>query len=146
MNSPALSLALLDDARPPTFLCVSETPVAAGFPSPATDYLEERIDLTRELVRNPSATFLARVRGESMRDAGLGPGDLILVDRSRCPRSGSLVLAWVDGGFTVKRLQLRDGKPLLQAANPAYPDIELHEDDGSQVWGVVSHIIKTCNV
>lgn len=144
MNASTLSLGLLNPAPSTSLLVVAANPVPAGFPSPATDYLEERIDLTRELVKNPASTFLARVRGESMRDAGLADGDLILIDRSRPPVSGALVLAWADGGFTVKRLVLRQGQGFLQAANPDFPDLELHEDDGSRLWGVVTHIIKVC--
>ncbi len=143
MHPSPLSLASLAEPSASASLAFAPSPVAAGFPSPATDYLEERIDLTRELIRNPTSTFLARVRGESMRDAGLGNGDLVLIDRSLRPRSGSLVLAWVDGGFTVKHLHLREGRALLRAANPDFPDIELHEDDDARVWGVVTHIIKS---
>jgi len=144
MSLEMLSLYFPEDAPPCPPLVMAAVPVPAGFPSPATDYLEERIDLNRELVRNPAATFLARVRGQSMRDAGLEDGDLILIDRSRRPASGSLVLAWVDGGFTVKRLRLLGERVCLQAANPDYPDFELREDDGSQIWGVVTHMIKSC--
>lgn len=118
--------------------------VAAGFPSPAEDYLEERIDLNRELVRNPTTTFLARVQGESMRDAGLSDGDLIVIDRSLDPASGSMVLAWVDGGFTVKRLWMEGGAVWLRAANPAYPDFQLQEDADTRLWGVVTHVVKRC--
>lgn len=143
MSTPALSLHTLDPVPPPGAVPRSEAPVSAGFPSPAEDYLEDRIDLNRELVRNPTATFLARVRGDSMRDAGLADGDLILIDRSRHPRSGSTVLAWVDGGFTVKTLSFPGGLPVLRAANPAYPDLPLHEDGDDRVWGVVTHVVKS---
>jgi DNA polymerase V len=115
--------------------------VPAGFPSPADDYLEDRIDLTRELVRNPTSTFLARVRGESMRDAGLVDGDLILIDRSRTPKAGSMVLAWVDGGFTVKFFHPTPQGCLLRAANPDFPDLQIHEEEDACIWGVVTHVI-----
>ncbi len=118
-----------------------ETLLPAGFPSPADDYLEDRIDLNRELVQNPTSTFLARVRGDSMRDANLQDGDLILIDRSQVPRSGSMVLAWLDGGFTVKHLVLKKDRALLRAANPAYPDLELNEEEDNRIWGVVTHVI-----
>jgi len=144
MPIPALSLYLIDDTAPPAVLPRSGTAVPAGFPSPAEDYLEDRVDLTRELVRNPASTFLARVRGDSMRDAGLADGDLIVIDRSRAPRSGSMVLAWVDGGFTVKYLQLDRGVVRLCAANPDFPDIEVGEEDDARVWGVVTHVIHDC--
>ena len=141
MTSPALSLFYVDDAAPPAPLNRIDPPLAAGFPSPADDYLEDRIDLTRELVRNPTSTFLARVRGESMVDAGLRDGDLVLIDRSLSPRPGSMVLAWVDDGFTVKTLHRRDGRFWLRAANPAFPDLELHPEDNPHIWGVVTHVI-----
>jgi len=142
MHTPALSLHLIDDTAPSAVLHRADSLVSAGFPSPADDYLEDRIDLTRELIQNPTSTFLARVRGESMRDAGLGDGDLILIDRSRTPHSGSMVLAWVDGGFTVKFLSLRNGTCLLKAANPDYPDLEVGEDSDHHIWGVVTHVIR----
>lgn len=141
MHTPALSLYLLDPSAPSASLNRIQAPLAAGFPSPADDYLEERIDLNRELIQNPTSTFLARVRGESMRDAGLRDGDLVLIDRSRSPRSGSMVLAWVDGGFTVKYLTLQADRALLRAANPDFPDLEFHEDEDAHIWGVVTYII-----
>lgn len=143
MQFDGLSFFEPEAAAPVETVALAGAAVAAGFPSPATDYLEERIDLNRELVRNPTASFLARVRGESMRDAGLDDGDLILIDRSRRPVSGSMVLAWVDGGFTVKTLVLTEGRALLRAAHPGYPDLALSEEDGSQIWGVVTHMIRT---
>lgn len=141
MKTPALSLYMINDpvADPPVRWMEALLP--AGFPSPADDYLEDRIDLNRELVRNPTSTFLARVRGDSMRDAGLQDGDLILIDRSRVPQSGSMVLAWVDGGFTVKHLILRPDGALLRAANPDFPDLPLTEEEDNRVWGVVTHVI-----
>lgn len=145
MQTPALSLYMIDDPAPVPSLRRMETLLSAGFPSPADDYLEDRIDLNRELVPNPTSTFLARVRGDSMRDAGLQDGDLILIDRSRTPHSGSMILAWVDGGFTVKHLHLQQGRCLLRAANPAYRDLEMTEEDGSRIWGVVTHVISKKN-
>ncbi|MCH8514214.1 MAG: translesion error-prone DNA polymerase V autoproteolytic subunit [Kiritimatiellae bacterium] len=144
MQHAAISLSTLDPHPPPASFPRAEVPVNAGFPSPAEDYLEERIDLNRELVRNPTATFLARVRGASMRDAGLEEGDLVLIDRSRTPRNGSMVLAWVDGGFTVKTLRFQSGRVWLSPANPAFPDMELCEEEEARIWGVVTHVVKCC--
>ena len=141
MNTPTLSLYLINDAIAPPTLQRIDTLLPAGFPSPADDYLEDRIDLNRELVKNPTSTFLARVRGDSMCDANLQNGDLILIDRSQVPRSGSMVLAWIDGGFTVKHLVLKQDSALLRAANPAYPDLELNEEEDNRIWGVVTHVI-----
>lgn len=141
MHTAALSLHLLDPQISAASVNRIPCPLAAGFPSPADDYLEDRVDLNRELVRNPAATFLARVRGDSMRDAGLQDGDLILIDRSRSPRAGSMVLAWMEDGFTVKHLALRGDRAFLRAANPDFPDLEYREDGGTHIWGVVTHII-----
>ncbi|MCC5844294.1 MAG: translesion error-prone DNA polymerase V autoproteolytic subunit [Verrucomicrobia bacterium] len=117
--------------------------VPAGFPSPAQDYLEERIDLNQALIRNPAATFLARIAGESMRDLGMYDGDLIVVDRSLTPRPGDVVLAWVQGGFTVKGFQVRNRRAFLVPAHPEYPELELLEDAGDGIWGVVTHVIRS---
>jgi len=84
--------------------------VEAGFPSPADDHLERGIDLNEELVRNPAATFYVRVKGESMRDAGIHPGDLLMIDRSVTPVDRQIVVAMIDGEFTVKRFRNRNGK------------------------------------
>lgn len=116
--------------------------VPAGFPSPALDYLDDRIDLTRELIRHPAATFLMRVQGDSMRDARIADGDLLVIDRSVPPTPGAVVIAALDGGFTVKRLaRLADGRLALCAANPAYAPIV--PGDGGEVvcWGVVTYVI-----
>ncbi|MDF3128158.1 translesion error-prone DNA polymerase V autoproteolytic subunit [Kiritimatiellaeota bacterium B1221] len=141
MKTPALSLYLIDDPVAVPSLRRMDALLPAGFPSPADDYLEDRIDLNRELVQNPTSTFLARVRGDSMRDAHLQDGDLILIDRSQVPGSGSMVLAWIDGGFTVKHLILQKDRALLRAANPDYPDLELNEEEDNRIWGVVTHVI-----
>lgn len=143
-TTPALTLFLHDDTAPPSMVASVTSLVPAGFPSPADDYLEDRIDLGRELIQNPTSTFLARVRGESMRDAGLLDGDLILIDRSRNPHPGSMVLAWVDGGFTVKFLHPHPEGFLLRAANASYPDLVVREEEDARVWGVVTHVIHSC--
>ncbi len=143
-TSPSLSLFLHDDTASPSLVSAVNAQIPAGFPSPADDYLEDRIDLGRELITNPTSTFLARVRGESMRDAGLQDGDLILIDRSRHPHPGSMILAWVDGGFTVKFLQPHPEGCLLRAANPSCPDIVIREEEDARVWGVVTYVIHSC--
>ena len=116
--------------------------VRAGFPSPAADFGETRIDLVQELISHPQATFLLRVRGLSMVDAGLGDNDIIVVDRAVKPTNGHIVVAVVDGDFTVKYLQLRAGRMKLKAANPTFPDIIPKEGQTVEVWGVVTACIK----
>jgi len=112
-----------------------------GFPSPAEDYLEGSLDLNRHLLRHPAATFYFRVTGDSMRDAGIHSGDLLVVDRSLEPRDGSVVVAVVGGDFTVKRLRLKGGRPRLEAENPAHPPLDLPDPSDFKVWGVVTYCI-----
>lgn len=123
-------------------LRLADASVRAGFPSPAADFGETRIDLMAELIKHPQATFLLRVRGLSMIDDGLGDGDTIIVDKAIKPANGHIVVAVVDGEFTVKRLQMRAGHMKLKAANPTYPDITPKEGQTVEVWGVVTACIK----
>ena len=115
--------------------------VAAGFPSPADDYVEVGIDLNEQLIRHPTSTFFLRVSGESMLGAGIHHGDLLVVDRSLDPRPGRVVVAVLNGEFTLKRLVQHQGRLRLEAANPAYPPLELHGRGDVQIWGVAIHVI-----
>lgn len=115
--------------------------VSAGFPSPASDYIDQRLDLNQYLGMHSEATFFLRVQGDSMQGAGIFDGDLLIVDRSVQAKSGHVVIAVVDGEFTVKRLQRRAGVTWLKAENPAYPSIEFKEGQELEIWGVVSHVI-----
>ena len=115
--------------------------VEAGFPSPADDHLERGIDLNEELIRNPAATFLIRVQGESMRDAGIHSGDTLIVDKSVTPYDRQIVVAMIDGEFTVKRFRKRNGKIFLEAENPAFDPIEVGENQELTIWGSVPYII-----
>ena len=115
--------------------------VPAGFPSPAQDHQVDRIDLMRQLVRHPQATFFIRVSGDSMREAGILNGSVVLVDRAIKPVHGHIVIAVVDGDFTCKRLYSRGGRMRLKSENPTYPDIVPKEGQTVEVWGVVvAHI------
>lgn len=114
--------------------------VAAGFPSPADDYHDGVIDLNRHLVAHPAATFVVRVAGWSMRDAGIYPGDELIVDKSYDAHDGDVVVVVVDGEFTVKRLRLTAQGVVLQAENPDYPHIIPGERDW-MVWGVVTCVL-----
>ena len=118
--------------------------VRAGFPSPATDYEEEAIDLNKTLIRHREATFFARVKGDSMIGAGYMPGDLLVVDRSLEPQSGDVVVAYVDGGFTIKELDLSQraqGVVWLRPHNDAYEPIRVTPEQTSIIWGVVTYCI-----
>ena len=115
--------------------------IAAGFPSPADDHLERRIDLNAHLVRRPGSTFFLRVEGDSMRGAGILDGDLIAVDRSARPAEGAVVVAAVRGELTVKRLARGRAGWELRAENPGYPPIPV-PDDGIAVWGAVVAVVR----
>lgn len=116
--------------------------VSAGFPSPADDYLEEQIDLNKELIKNPISTFLARIKGDSMIEDGIDDGDIAIIDRSLPFAHGLRVLAYVDNGFTIKRLNTQNGQILLEPSNSKYCPIEIAADDAAQIWGVVIWVIK----
>ena len=114
----------------------------AGFPSPAQGEYADTIDLNRALITNPAATFCARVIGNSMVDAGINEGDLLIIDRSLSPHNGNIAVCFIDGDFTVKRLSVRDDGVYLTPANSSFPELKVGEDSNFQIWGVVSHIIK----
>jgi len=116
-------------------------PVRAGFPSPAEDYIEGRLDLNTHLVKHPAATFFVRVAGDSMIDAGIHPGDILIVDRSLEPADKKVVIAIVDGDLTVKRIRMKDGKVFLAPENGNYPNIQLEGDMNVEIWGVVTNVI-----
>jgi DNA polymerase V len=115
--------------------------VPAGFPSPAADYQENKLDLNEHLIKNPPATFFVRVAGDSMKDAGIHPNDLLVVDRSVEPRDKSVVIAVINGEYTVKRLRINRGKICLQAENDNFPGFQITEDCEFEVWGVVTSVI-----
>lgn len=116
--------------------------VRAGFPSPAADFAQERIDLIKQLIVHPQATFLMRVRGDSMHRFGIFDNDVLVVDRAIPPRHLHIVVAVVDGDFTCKQLYQLRGKLKLCAGNPTYPDIIPREGQTIEVWGVVTSSIK----
>ncbi|MDD2810239.1 LexA family transcriptional regulator [Rhodoferax sp.] len=125
-----------------TWVNVLPCRVAAGFPSPAEDHAVQRVDLMAQLIKHPQATFLLRVRGESMKDAGIFDNDVVLVDRAIAPRSGHVVIAMVDGEFVCKTLWQRAGRMKLKAANVTYPDINPADGQTVEIWGVVVAAIK----
>jgi DNA polymerase V len=103
--------------------------------------MERGIDLNEELIRNPAATFLVRVKGESMRDAGIHAGDVLIVDKSLTPTDRKIVVAMIDGNFTVKRFRKTNGRIFLEAANSSFEPIEVTEGQELTIFGVVSYII-----
>lgn len=116
--------------------------VSAGFPSPADDYSEARLDLNKELISNESATFYARVKGDSMTLAGISDGDLLVIDKSKTPLNGSIVVCLIDGEFTVKRLQKRSNQFYLVPENTSYQPIQIKPENDVRIWGVVTYTIK----
>ncbi|UUO09415.1 translesion error-prone DNA polymerase V autoproteolytic subunit [Alcaligenes faecalis] len=116
--------------------------VQCGFPSPAEDHTQKRLDLNELLIHQPDATFFMRVRGPSMRDAGIDDGDYVVIDRSLEAKHGNVVLAVIDGEFTIKRLFRRAGRVKLQAANATFTDIEFRDGQELIVWGVVTWTLK----
>jgi DNA polymerase V len=118
-----------------------EGPVKAGFPSPAMDYMEERISLDKELIKHPLSTFIVESSGDSMINAFIPPRAKLLVDRSLTPKNGDIVVAAVNGEFTVKYLKKNDFKCWLVPANSKYKEIQVTEEMDMQVWGVVTNII-----
>ncbi len=131
---------LLSDA--PLLALLLKNQVCAGFPSPAEDLGAQRIDLTQMLVVHAQATYFLRASGQSMIEAGIFDKDILVVDRAIKPRHNHIVVAVVDGDFTVKLLHQRAGRLKLRAANPAYPDIVPQEGQTLEVWGVVTSCIK----
>lgn len=115
--------------------------VPCGFPSPAADYVEQRIDLNELLIHHPSATYFVKASGDSMIEAGISEGDLLVVDSSRTAQHGDIVIAAVDGEFTVKRLQLRPTIQLIPM-NSAYQPIRVTSEDTLDIFGVVTFIVK----
>ena len=135
--------AFLDvEARAPAAVPFVTSTVPAGFPSPADDYLDNPLDFNELLIENPAATFAVRVGGDSMIGAGIYPDDIAIVNRSRSPVDRCIILALVDGGFTLKRYRSRGGRVWLQAENPAYRDTEITEELSFEVWGVVTNSIR----
>ena len=117
--------------------------VSAGFPSPADDYTEENIDLNEHLISNPSSTFFLRVKGDSMINAGIKDKDLIIVDKSLIAKPGNIVIAMIDGEFTIKRLSIKNNELYLKAENHNYPDFSFKNHIDVQIWGVVIYSIHS---
>lgn len=117
--------------------------VDAGFPSPAEQYLDRKLDLHQYLIKRPAATFLMRIRGESMRDLGILDGDLIVVDKSVTPRNGDVVVVSIDGGMTCKVYEKNEDGIRFCAANPQFPPICPNPEQDIRLWGVVLHAITT---
>jgi DNA polymerase V len=117
------------------------SPVAAGFPSPASDYIETKLDLNDYLVKHPAATFFVRVSGNSMKKAGIFNEDILIVDKSLTPQQNSIIVAQINGEFTVKRYRKEKGKIILYPENEQYSPMPITEGMEFEVWGVVTNVI-----
>ena len=115
--------------------------IKAGFPSPADDYIDKKLDLNEYLVKHPAATFYVKVEGNSMIDAGIRSGDTLIVDRALEVADGKIIVAVLNGEFTVKRIKKKRGQLFLMPENPEYPPIEVKKDSDFKVWGVVTAVI-----
>ena len=144
MSRPSLSSSPLPVVQNPSekSLRLVLHRLSAGFPSPASDYEEESLDFNNYLVENKPATFVFSVRGDSMIGASIENGDKVVVDRSRTPKHQDIVVAVVDGEYTIKRLHRRSGKIELRAENPAYPPIVFTSENELVVWGVVIGVVR----
>ena len=129
-----------------TKLELQHAAVKAGFPSPADDYIHETLDFNKDFIRHPEATFYGDIDGDSMKDAGIYDGDRVIIDRAVEAHDGSIIVAFLNGEFTIKYLDLKhkkDGYIELRPANPAYPVFKVEAGDSFEVWGVVIHMIRT---
>lgn len=116
--------------------------IAAGFPSPAQDYVGEKIDLNAELVKNPSSTFYARAKGNSMKDEGINDGDLLVIDKSLEPKNGDTAVCFLDGDFVLKYIKIEKDAIYLEPANPEFKSIKVTEENNFCIWGIVTFSVK----
>ena len=127
----------------PMTLPLFTTSVSAGFPSPADDYIEDLLDLNSHLITNPPATFLVRVSGDSMINAGIHTNDILIVDRSLTPKHNDIVIAILDGEMTVKRIALDNEQVVLVPENDHYKPQQITEEMDFEIWGVVKHVVHS---
>ncbi|AWI25334.1 LexA family protein [Flavobacterium pallidum] len=120
----------------------SETGISAGFPSPAMDFMEAKVDMNDILVKNPKTTFYARVSGNSMINAGIADQDILVIDKSIMPADNHIAVCFIDGDFTVKRIKLKKEGVFLMPENDSYPEIQVKEEQQFVIWGVVTYVVK----
>ena len=132
-------------ANPETVLALPlvDGGIAAGFPSPAQDYIDLKIDLNKELIANPLSTFYGRVKGASMQDAGIVEGDILVIDKSIEPQDGDTAVCYIDGEFTLKYIKIESDAVYLIPANPNFKPIKVTENNNFCIWGVVTYSIKS---
>ena len=148
MKLRSLHTTTILDFYTPDFSTELELPyvdvgISAGFPSPADDFIELTIDLNRELIKHKDSTFFAKVKGNSMKNAGIFDGDLLIIDKSLEPQDGKIAICQIDGDFTVKRIKKENDVVWLIAENEDYKPIKVTEENELMIWGIVIHSIKT---
>lgn len=116
--------------------------ISAGFPSPALDFIDLTIDLNKHLIKHPSATFYGRVKGYSLKNAGIDDGDLLIIDRSLEPQNGKIAVCFIDGEFTAKRIEIKEDEIWLHPENEEYKSIKVTKENSFLIWGIVTHVIK----
>jgi len=130
------------DISKTTKVALVGSPIHAGFPSPAEDYVDLSIDLNKELIKNPSSTFLARVKGLSMKDVGIHENDILVVDKSLEAFNKCIAVCFIDGEFTLKKIKVEQKCLYLMPANEDFKPIKVTELNDFQIWGIVTYIIK----
>lgn len=123
-------------------LPVISSGISAGFPSPAMDFIDLTIDMNKHLIKHPSATFYGRVKGMSMKDAGIHDGDLLVIDKSLQPKNNKIAVCYIDGDFTVKRIKIENDCIWLIPENEIYKPIKVTNENDFVIWGIVTHVIK----
>lgn len=131
----------LPDTQSELKLFMIEAGISAGFPSPAEDYLEKKLDLNQELIKNPSSTFFGRVNGNSMIDAGIYDGDILVIDKSIEPKSNSVLVCFIDGEFTIKKARIVNQELYLMPENTDFKPIKINTENDFRLWGVVTFSI-----
>ncbi len=140
-DSPILEFFIPDYATEATLPFV-EAGLRAGFPSPADDFIELSIDINKEYIKNRDTTFFAKVKGDSMKDAGIFDGDLLIIDKSLEPQDNKIAVCQIDGAFTVKRIKIEKNIVWLIAENEAYQPIKVTPENDLMIWGIVTASIK----
>ena len=140
-ETPLLDI-IASDTNTEVNLPFVENGISAGFPSPALDFADSSIDLNKHLIKHPSATFFGRVKGDSLKNAGVENGDLMIIDRSLEPTNGKIAVCYIDGEFTAKRLQIDKKEIWLLPENENYKPIRVTEDNNFLIWGIVTYVIK----
>lgn len=141
MRKKNLEIFLIDNSTSLP-LPYADEGIRAGFPNPAQDYMEMAIDLNKELIKHPSSTFYGRVKGDSMKDAGVLDGDVLIIDKSLEPHTGDMAVCFVDGEFTLKYIEIDKDVIYLMPANEEYPPIKVTADNNFIIWGIVTYVIK----